>query len=56
MSEEYKSKRTHVGSSSGFGVFWAIGWLFTIGFLKLIWWKAILALVFWPWYLGVALR
>ena len=41
---------------SGFGVIWAIGWMFTIGFLQLVWWKALLALLIWPWYLGVAVR
>jgi hypothetical protein len=33
-----------------------IGWLFTIGYAKLIWWQAIIAIVLWPYYLGVALR
>lgn len=31
---------------------WAIGWLFTIGFLKLAFFKAVLALIAWPWFLG----
>ncbi len=56
MSEEIKTKRVHVDHGSAFGVIWFIGWLFTIGFLKLLWWKALLALVIWPWYLGVAVR
>ena len=38
------------------GPLWVIGWLFTIAFAKLVWWKAILSLVIWPYYLGVALR
>ena len=41
----------------GTGVFiWFIGWLFTIAFAKLIWWQAILGLVVWPYYLGIAAR
>lgn len=32
---------------------WVIAWLFTIGFLKLTFWKVILAIVLWPYYLGV---
>ena len=36
------------------GPIWFIGWLFTIGFAKLVWWKAILGLVIWAYYLGVA--
>ncbi len=32
---------------------WFIGWLFTIGYLKLSFWKGVLALIIWPYYLGV---
>ena len=35
---------------------WAGGWLFTIGYLKLAFWKAVLALVIWPYYIGAAVR
>jgi hypothetical protein len=35
------------------GSAWFIGWLFTIGFLKLTFWKGFLALILWPYYLGV---
>lgn len=38
------------------GPLWVIGWLFTIAFAQLVWWKAIIALVIWPYYLGVAVR
>jgi hypothetical protein len=41
---------------TGFGIVWFIGWLFTIGFLKLAFWNAVLAIVIWPYYLGVAFR
>jgi len=41
---------------AGMGIFWAIGWLFTIAFAKLIWWQALLGLVIWPYYLGLAVR
>jgi len=34
-------------------MFWAIGWLFTIGFLHLAFWKGVLAIVLWPYYIGV---
>jgi hypothetical protein len=37
------------------GGFWCVAWLFTIGFLKLSVGKAILAILLWPYYLGVAL-
>jgi hypothetical protein len=38
------------------GTFWCMGWLFTIGFVKLGFWKAVLGLLIWPWYLGDALH
>ncbi len=41
---------------TGMGFLWFAGWLFTIAFVKLIWWQAILGLVVWPYYLGVAVR
>lgn len=36
------------------GGLWVAGWLFTIGFLKLSFWQGVLAVVLWPYYLGVA--
>jgi hypothetical protein len=42
--------------STGFGIVWFIGWLFTIGYLNLTFWPGVLALVIWPYYLGAALR
>jgi hypothetical protein len=35
------------------GLLWAAGWLFTIGFLKLTFWKGVVAIVVWPYYVGV---
>ena len=32
------------------------GWLFTLAFTQPLWWQAILALVIWPYYLGVRLQ
>ncbi len=37
------------------GGMWFIGWLFTIGFLQLPFFKGVLALVIWPYYIGSAL-
>jgi hypothetical protein len=38
------------------GPVWFIGWLFTIGYLHLpFFWKGVLALIIWPYYLGRAL-
>ena len=38
------------------GALWFIGWLFTLAYAQLIWWQALLGVVVWPYYLGVALR
>jgi hypothetical protein len=35
------------------GGLWCIGWLFTLGFLHLSFGKGVLAIVLWPYYLGV---
>jgi uncharacterized membrane protein len=37
------------------GGLWAAAWLFTIGYLDLGFFKGLLAIVLWPYYLGVAL-
>jgi hypothetical protein len=38
------------------GTLWFAGWLFTIAYAKLVWWKAVLGLVVWPYFLALALR
>ncbi len=38
------------------GVFWISGWMFTIGYAHLVWWKILLGVVSWPLFLGLALR
>ena len=43
------------GATGACGSIWAIGWLFTIGYLHLTFWKAVLALLIWPYFLGTAL-
>ncbi len=35
------------------GTVWFAGWLFTLGYLHLTFWKGVLAIVLWPYYLGV---
>jgi hypothetical protein len=47
---------TRVKVDTGTGMFWFIGWLFTIAFAQLGWGQAILGLLLWPYYLGVAVR
>jgi len=38
------------------GPIWFMGWLFTIGFAHLGFWKAVLALLVWPYFIGSLLR
>jgi hypothetical protein len=54
MSDQSSSKPVRV--DAGMGIIWFIGWLFTIAFAKLLWWEAILGLIIWPYYLGLAVR
>jgi len=32
---------------------WFAAWLFTIGFLHLSFWKGVLAILLWPYYIGI---
>lgn len=40
----------------GIGMLWFAAWLFTIGVVQPSFWKAVLALVIWPYFLGVLVR
>lgn len=37
------------------GLLWFGAWLFTLGYLHLPFWKAVLAILIWPYYIGSAL-
>lgn len=43
-------------SGAAAGVLWPIGWLFTIGYCHLGFAKGALALILWPYYLGLAIK
>lgn len=45
-------EKRHIHHHSSLGGLWAIGWLFTIGYLKLGFWRGVLALIVWPYFLG----
>lgn len=47
-------KETKVTVQSSLGMLWFAGWLFSLGFLGLGFWKGVLALIVWPYYLGIA--
>jgi hypothetical protein len=53
MSAE--KRRSHESGALA-GSTWFAGWLFTIAFVKLGFWKAALGLLLWPYFLGAALR
>jgi len=53
VSKENKFSGGHGAAGLGF-FFWFAGWLFTIAYANLVWWKIILGLVVWPYYLGLA--
>jgi hypothetical protein len=53
VSNDSKGGSTRSAIFSGTG--WFVFWLFTLGFAKLSFGQAILALVVWPFYLGKAL-
>ena len=46
------SNTIKIEKHSSVGLLWCAGWLFSIGFLKLGFWKGVLALLIWPYFLG----
>lgn len=48
-----KAQKIRIEQHTFMGSLWVIAWLFTIGFLHLAFWKGVLAIVLWPYYLGV---
>ncbi len=48
-------EKIRIEQHSFVGSLWFAAWLFTIGYLHLAFLKAVLAVVVWPYYLGVAL-
>jgi hypothetical protein len=51
---ENRNRGGQAAASIG-GAFWFAGWLFTIAFSHLVWWKIILGIVVWPLFLGQTL-
>lgn len=48
-----KKGLVNIEQHSSIGILWIIGWLFTIGFLHLSFGKGLLAIIVWPYLLGV---
>jgi hypothetical protein len=47
-----KMPKIRIEQHTFMGTVWFAGWLFTIGFLHLAFWKGVFAIVLWPYYLG----
>jgi hypothetical protein len=56
MCDEPKHKHYRMGHAFSWGPVWFAGWLFTIGFVHLSFWKAVLGIVLWPYFLGSLIR
>ena len=48
-------ERIRIEQHSVGGLIWVAGWLFTIGFLDLTIGRGALAIILWPYYLGLML-
>ncbi len=46
-------ERIRITQHGSIGLAWCAGWLFTIGYLKLTFWQGVLAIILWPYDLGV---
>jgi hypothetical protein len=44
--------RIQIVQNSAIGMLWFGAWLFTLGYLHLSFWRAAIALLIWPYYLG----
>jgi len=55
MEHEHKHKGGGPPAAAA-GAIWFMGWLFTIAFANLVWWKIIVGIVVWPYFLGLAVR
>ena len=56
MTDDVKVTCKSVNHGTIMGSVWIIGWLFTVGFLHFAFWKGLLALFIWPYYLGAFLH
>jgi len=48
-------ERIRIEQHSSVGLIWIAGWLFTIGYQHLNFWRGVLAIIIWPYYIGAAL-
>ncbi len=50
------TERIRIEQHSFVGMLWFGAWLFTLGFLPQGFWKGVLAILVWPYYIGVTVR
>jgi len=55
MTAPVAAPKIRIEQHGAAGLAWLCAWIFTIGFLRLTFWKGVLALLVWPYYLGSAL-
>lgn len=46
------NQKISITQHGGLGLLWLAGWLFTLGYLDLSFWRGVLALFVWPYFLG----
>jgi hypothetical protein len=52
-AEGEKMQKIRIEQHTFMGTVWVAAWLFTIGFLHLAFWNGVLAIVLWPYFLGL---
>ena len=55
MQEGGNMSKTIIQSQCSFGLFWFAGWLFSLGYLNLGFWKGLFAILLWPYFVGSGL-
>jgi hypothetical protein len=53
---EQQMQKIQIEQHGATGLLWFGGWLFTIGYLHLTFWKAVAAVIVWPYFLGLTIR
>ena len=48
-----KAPKIRIVQHTFIGGLWFAAWLFTIGFLHLNFWRGVIAVVLWPYYIGL---
>jgi hypothetical protein len=46
-------QKIQIEQHSATGLLWLAGWLFTIGFMHLPFWKGVAAVIVWPYFMGL---